>query len=100
MNQKEEIFTISKSESRMTSTTPHTTPSKLYIGSAYYPEQWPEMNWPEDIRLMREAGFNTVRLGDFAWSALEPEAGRFEFYWLGTAHSALGKCGIESVLFN
>ena len=49
--------------------------SKLHIGSAYYPEQWPEANWKEDIRLMKLAGFNTVRLGDFAWSTLEPEAG-------------------------
>src|SRR4030067_362679 len=98
INQQEEIITITKKESRIASTTPHTTPSKLYIGSAYYPEQWPEMNWPEDIRLMREAGFNIVRLGDFAWSALEPEAGRFEFYWLERAISALGKSGIETVL--
>jgi beta-galactosidase len=42
-----------------------TLTSKLYIGSAYYPEHWPEVNWKEDIRLMKLAGFNTVRLGDF-----------------------------------
>src|SRR4030067_1152727 len=98
MNQQEEIITISKSESRMTSTTPHTTPSKLYIGSAYYPEQWPELNWQEDIRLMREAGFNTVRLGDFAWSALEPSLGKYQFKWLERAISALGEAGIDTVL--
>lgn len=77
---------------------PIPTASKLRIGSAYYPEQWPEANWKEDIRLMREAGFNTVRLGDFAWSALEPEGGRYEFNWLERAISALGEAGIDTVL--
>jgi beta-galactosidase len=76
----------------------HDTTSKLRIGTAYYPEQWPEGNWKEDIRLMRSAGFNTVRLGDFAWSALEPEEGRFEFNWLERAISALGEASIDTVL--
>jgi beta-galactosidase len=78
---------------------PALTPtSKLYIGSAYYPEQWPEANWKEDIRLMQAAGFNTVRLGDFAWSTLEPEEGQYEFDWLERAIAALGATGIDSVL--
>ena len=77
---------------------PLTASSKLHIGSAYYPEQWPEANWQEDIRLMRAAGFNTVRLGDFAWSTLEPEAGKYDFNWLERAISALGEAGIDTVL--
>jgi beta-galactosidase len=76
----------------------HDTTSKLRIGTAYYPEQWPEGNWKEDIRLMRSAGFNIVRLGDFAWSALEPEEGIFEFNWLERAISALGEASIDTVL--
>ena len=71
---------------------------KLHIGCAYYPEQWPEARWKEDIRLMQEAGFNTVRLGDFAWSALEPAANKYDFNWLERAISALSEAGIESVL--
>ena len=27
---------------------------KLHIGCAYYPEQWPEARWKEDIRLMQD----------------------------------------------
>jgi len=76
----------------------YNAPSKLYIGSAYYPEQWPEVNLQEDIRLMREAGFNIARLGDFAWSSLEPEAGKYQFGWLERAISALAESGIETVL--
>ncbi len=63
---------------------PFLSASKLRIGCAYYPEQWPEANWVEDIRLMKEAGFNTVRLGDFAWSAIEPKEGEFDFHLVGT----------------
>ena len=29
---------------------------KIYLGSTYYPEHWPRERWPEDIRLMKEAG--------------------------------------------
>ena len=72
--------------------------SKLRTGSAYYPEQWPEGSWSEDIRLMREAGLNTVRMGEFAWSTLEPEEGRYETQWLERAVAAMGKAGIDSVL--
>ena len=42
------------------------------FGVDYYPEQWPEERWSEDARLMAEAGFNVVRLAEFAWSSMEP----------------------------
>lgn len=48
---------------------------KRYIGVAWYPELWPEDVWHEDIRKMKEAGVNLVRVGEFAWSCLEPHEG-------------------------
>lgn len=53
-------------------------------GADYYPEQWaatPEI-WDEDMRLMRLAGCNVMSVGVFAWAALEPAEGQFEFGWL------------------
>jgi beta-galactosidase len=44
----------------------------FHYGCDYYPEQWPEARWAEDARLMQEAGFNVVRLGEFAWAKMEP----------------------------
>jgi len=39
----------------------------FHFGVDYYPEQWPEENWEVDAQLMSEAGFNVVRLAEFAW---------------------------------
>lgn len=70
----------------------------LRVGAAYYPEHWPEARWPEDIRLMREAGLSVARLAEFAWSTLEPAAGQFDFGWLDRAVDQLAAAGIVSVL--
>jgi beta-galactosidase len=79
-------------------TTPFISASKLHLGASYYPEHWPEERWPEDIRLMREAGFTVARLGEFAWSSMEPAAGDFRLDWLERAISQLGAAGIATVL--
>jgi beta-galactosidase len=70
----------------------------MKFGVAWYPEQWPEERWPEDLRLMREAQFNTVRMAEFAWSALEPEEGRFELDWLERAVGLAATHGLQVVL--
>jgi beta-galactosidase len=76
-----------------------TTPSSpLYLGSAYYPEHWPEARWPEDVRLMKEANLNVARLAEFAWSTMEPAEGEIQLDWLERAVSLLAENGIVSVL--
>jgi beta-galactosidase len=70
----------------------------MYIGVDYYPEHWPRARWDFDARAMRKAGFNVVRLAEFAWVFMEPEEGRFEFGWLDDALSVLRKNGISAIL--
>ena len=70
----------------------------LYFGVDYYPEHWPEERWPEDARLMAEAGINVVRLAEFAWSRLEPRPDHFDFDWLDRAMTILQARGIQVVL--
>ncbi|MDT8305682.1 MAG: beta-galactosidase, partial [Anaerolineae bacterium] len=70
----------------------------LQLGAAYYPEHWPEARWPEDVRLMRAAGFTVARLAEFAWSTLETQADGFHFDWLDRAIRLLAENGIASVL--
>ncbi|GIE97707.1 beta-galactosidase [Paractinoplanes rishiriensis] len=54
----------------------------MFYGGDYNPEQWGPEVWAEDVRLMREARVNLVTVGVFAWSALEPSDGTFDFGWL------------------
>jgi beta-galactosidase len=70
----------------------------LYFGADYYPEHWPEERWEVDANLMARAGFNLVRLAEFAWSKMEPNDGRFEFDWLDRAISVLSSHGIQVIL--
>jgi beta-galactosidase len=72
--------------------------NRLHFGAAYYPEHWPEECWSEDIRLMKEAGFSVVRMGEFAWSTFEPRHGEYDFGWLEKAIALLAESGIQSVL--
>ncbi len=67
-------------------------------GVDYYPEQWPEERWPEDARLMQEAGMNLVRLAEFAWSRLEPRGGSYDFAWLDRAIDVLAARDIDVIL--
>ena len=73
-------------------------PEKLHLGAAYYPEHWPEDRWPEDIRLMKEAGLTVARMGEFAWSTFEPAEDEFQLDWLYRAIELLAENGILSVL--
>ncbi|MEU9208372.1 beta-galactosidase [Streptomyces sp. NPDC048415] len=58
------------------------TRGRILFGGDYNPEQWPEETWQEDVRLMKEAGVNSVTLGVFSWAKLEPRPGAREFGWL------------------
>jgi len=68
------------------------------LGVCYYPEHWPEELWAEDARRMADAGLTWVRIGEFAWSRLEPEPGRLEFDWMDRAIATLGAAGLKVVL--
>ncbi len=70
----------------------------FYFGVDYYPEHWPQERWPEDARLMAEAGFNVVRLAEFAWSWMEPQEGEYDFDWLDRAISVLAFHDIRVIL--
>ncbi len=71
---------------------------KRTLGVCYYPEHWPEELWSEDARRMAEAGLTWVRIGEFAWSRLEPEPGRLDLAWLDRAIAVLGAAGLKVVL--
>lgn len=71
---------------------------KLWLGTAWYPEQWPEQRWDTDLQMMQQAGINFVRIAEFAWSTMEPQEGKFDFEWLEHAVTAAQKHNIYVVL--
>ena len=72
----------------------------LMHGGDYNPEQWLDM--PEvfdtDIERFREAKINTVTLGVFSWSKLEPKDGEYHFEWLEAIIDRLYANGISVIL--
>lgn len=70
----------------------------MYYGVAYYPEHWPETIWSTDARDIKAAGMDGVRIGEFAWSKMEPTQGDYDFAWLNRAIEVLGDAGLKIVL--
>ena len=73
---------------------------RLLHGGDYNPEQWldrPDI-LAQDIELMKKAHVNTVTLGVFSWSALEPREGVFELDWLADIIRDLYANGIYTIL--
>ncbi|MFD7775402.1 beta-galactosidase [Streptomyces sp. NPDC001939] len=66
----------------------------LVYGADYNPEQWPREVWEEDVRLMREAGVNTVSLAIFSWAHLQPAEDTWDFAWLDELMDLLHAGGI------
>ncbi|WDR06146.1 beta-galactosidase [Devosia rhodophyticola] len=72
--------------------------SRQTMGVCYYPEHWPEDRWPIDAKMMRDAGITHVRIGEFAWSLMEPNPGQYDWGWLDRAFQALALQGLKIVL--
>lgn len=70
----------------------------MALGVCYYPEHWPEDWWRDDARRMRELGITYVRIGEFAWSRIEPQRDQFQWDWLDRAMNVLGEAGLKVVL--
>jgi len=70
---------------------------KLYYGAAYYPELWDEQAIKQDIALMKETGINVARMGEFAWSAMEPREGKIDLSFFVRIIKELKANGIDTI---
>ena len=68
--------------------------NELYIGANYHPHDWPADRWPVDLSMMREAGFNVVRLGHLCWDSFEPADGEYDFSWFDTVMDLCAENGL------
>ena len=71
---------------------------KRALGVCYYPEHWPSEMWVKDAAEMAATGIEWVRIGEFAWSKLEPKPGLFDFDWLDQAIDVLSHAGLKIIL--
>jgi beta-galactosidase len=71
---------------------------KRTLGVCYYPEHWDEAQWQDDATRMAALGLTWVRIGEFAWTRMEPEA-RATGPWLaGPRDRHAGAAGLKVVL--
>ena len=68
------------------------------LGVCYYPEHWPRDWWADDARRMKALGLTYVRIGEFAWSRLEPMPGAYDFAWFDAAIDTLADAGLKVVI--
>jgi len=69
-------------------------------GADHSPAPWrhaPEI-LEDDVRLMKLAGCHAMTGGVFAWAALEPTEGAFDFGWLDETMDQLHAHGVFAVL--
>ncbi|MCA8835153.1 MAG: beta-galactosidase, partial [Proteobacteria bacterium] len=67
----------------------------MKTGVCYYPEHWTPSDWAQDAARMREANISVVRIGEFAWSRIEPSPDTFTWDWLDSAIDTLGQAGLN-----
>src|SRR5260370_14197344 len=82
--------------------TGHTTTTKFKkprLGVAYYPEQWPRDRWRLDASRMAELGLSLVRMGEFAWSKMEPYPGQFQLEWLDEALETFSTARVKGLFW-
>ena len=71
---------------------------KLYYGAAYYDEYMPISRVDEDMRLMKDAGMNVIRIAESTWSTWEPREGEFDFTSLHRMLRGAKKYGIDVIV--
>ena len=71
---------------------------QFYYGSPYYPEHWDENTRASDPERMAAAGWNMVRMAEFAWDLMEPQPGQYDFSLFDRTIQRLGEKGIVTML--
>lgn len=70
----------------------------LYIGVNYHPHDWTPERWDIDIQLMKEAGFQIVRMGHLCWDSYEPNDGVYTFEWFDDVMDRMQRAGLKVIL--
>lgn len=72
--------------------------NQFLYGAAYYYEYLPYDRLDKDIKMMKEANLNVVRIGESTWSTYEPQEGIFDFSKLDKVVDAMEEAGINVII--
>ena len=70
---------------------------RLNVGTDYYPEHWDESLWEDDLSRMLANGVETIRIGEFAWSKIEPYEGVFTYDFFDAFLEVCKKTGMKVI---
>jgi beta-galactosidase len=70
----------------------------VLLGAAWYPEQWDQASNDHDLETMQAAHIHVARVGEFAWSSMEPAEGKYDWTWLDHAIESAAKHHVAIVL--
>lgn len=71
---------------------------RLLFGAAYYDEYLPEDRMETDMKMMKQAGMNVIRIAESTWSTWEPQDGVFDFTHLHRMLTCSKKHGIQVIV--
>jgi Beta-galactosidase len=72
-------------------------PTVLY-GGDYNPDQWPETDWDDDIKVFKQADINSATINVFSWALLEPREGEYDFEKLDHIVAKLSQADFKIVM--
>lgn len=72
--------------------------NELLYGVAYYDEYMPYDRLDKDIKMMKDAGINVVRIAESTWSTEEPQDNVFNFSHIDRVLDAMHKAGIKVII--
>ncbi|MBF9690791.1 beta-galactosidase [Bifidobacterium dentium] len=73
----------------------------ILFGAAYYDEYLMMKGIDridEDMRMMKDAGLNVIRIAESTWSTCEPQPGKFDFTYVDRALDAAQRAGIDVIV--
>jgi beta-galactosidase len=71
---------------------------QLFVGTCYQPVDRSPEQIDSDIAVMKNAGFNVVRMGDLSWDSFEPSQGKFTFEWFDKIMDKMQSNGIRVIV--
>lgn len=69
----------------------------LWHGAAFYPELWPNLDLDEELERIKGAGLSVVRIGEFAWSKMEPTPNAIDLQYFVGVLDRIEAAGLKAI---